>query len=528
MALVKPLIISAEGFPREAASSTDYLLLQGGLVVSSTAVVSFAGARLRSVGAPTSGGDATNKTYVDNVASNIKWTNPAQVLKVIGDTKITAPGTPVSGDAWVLSGAGVGAWAAWGTGDIVEYNGLLIGWKLVLSAGDYINDSTRVVVKSTSGAGSFAGEENNILQWTGSAWEVVVSAEDGRALLIIGSDSIYENIGYVYDSEGGSTGWVQFTGAGQIVAGDGMTKVGNTLNVGGGAGITVSADGLYVNAGDGLSIDGINYVVVVADSGISVGAGGVAVNAGSGIDFNASGAVMVVADSGISVGAGGVAVNAGSGIDFASGAVIVDTVGNGLAATAAGLHLIAGTAIDLNASGISVKYDDVTLGISSDALTVVGVPSNFEINGVAVGNTVTAANLDTLTDGSNADLLHSHSGMYLTLSSAEAISKGDPVYVQTTDLVGQGCAASGNMSRIIGLALTAAASNAACIIVNNGSIVRSCVTGATYNAPYYLNAATAGITATIPAAAGSRLIMVGYAINTSDICVQLRDYGQKL
>jgi len=39
---------------------------------------------------------------------------------------------------------------------------------------------------------------------------------------------------------------------------------------------------------------------------------------------------------------------------------------------------------------------------------VKGLPANFKIDDEAVGDDVTATNLDNLTDGSNADNLHSH------------------------------------------------------------------------------------------------------------------------
>lgn len=42
--------------------------------------------------------------------------------------------------------------------------------------------------------------------------------------------------------------FVRFSGAGQIVAGSGLTKTGNTLNVGAGTGITVNADDIQISA----------------------------------------------------------------------------------------------------------------------------------------------------------------------------------------------------------------------------------------------------------------------------------------
>jgi hypothetical protein len=43
--------------------------------------------------------------------------------------------------------------------------------------------------------------------------------------------------------------------------------------------------------------------------------------------------------------------------------------------------------------------------------------SKFQIENVSIGSTVTAANLDTLTNGSNADSLHTHAGIAATITS---------------------------------------------------------------------------------------------------------------
>lgn len=611
MALKRPLIISDEGFQKEYSGTSDQIVLNG-LVVSGNAIVSMGSARVRGVAAPTDGNDATNKTYVDNLITGLKWINPSKVLKAIADNTATPPASPVSGDAYVLNGGGSGAWSAFGANDIVEYTGT--GWVEVLDGGSLVSNETRVIVKSTSGAGSFASHENDVMEWDGSTWGVAQTATDGLATLIIGENSIFENIGYTYDS----TAWVQFTGAGQLVAGNGLTKSGNTINAVGTNGVVASADGLYAQvagngiavsgagiyldageaislkasgisvnythglkvSGDNLTIDyasgldlnGSNQLVALASTGISVGASGIAVDYGNGL-FPVVNTLTVLANSGISVDASGVAVNVGAGLTFDSGAVagnlgnglymsgnthIAALAATGLTADASGISVVvgnglglsgdyvavnyasgitvngsneliadAGTGISVDSNGINVIFDSTLSADGSNQMTVIGLPSLFEVSGVAVGATVTAANLDTLTDGSDASALHTHSGLYITLSAAEAIAKADPVYVAANDNVGQACATSSDMSRIIGLASSAFSAGQDCKILNNGSVIQGAFAGGTPGNPYYLNAATAGITANVPGNSGDRIILVGYAINATDLCIQIRDYGQK-
>lgn len=74
--------------------------------------------------------------------------------------------------------------------------------------------------------------------------------------------------------------------------------------------------------------------------------------------------------------------------------------------------------IDRNAAGIGIDLDGTTLqldnGGAGSGISVKGLPSSFEVNGVATtGANLTAANLDTLVGGvaSDADALHTHNGL---------------------------------------------------------------------------------------------------------------------
>lgn len=69
---------------------------------------------------------------------------------------------------------------------------------------------------------------------------------------------------------------------------------------------------------------------------------------------------------------------------------------------------------------MEVKLDDVTLDFDgSGDIAVTGLPTQFEINGLAVSANVTHTNLNTLTDGSSGTTLHNHSHANATGQSAD-------------------------------------------------------------------------------------------------------------
>ncbi len=137
---------------------------------------------------------------------------------------------------------------------------------VALSVGD------RVLVKDQS-----TGSQNGIYAVASGAWSRTTDA-DANAEVTAGM--------YVFVTEGTSnadTGWLlttndtitigttaltftQFTGAGQIVAGSGLTKTGNTLDIGAGNGITVNADTIE-------TIYGASGDMVASAVGDSVSAG---------------------------------------------------------------------------------------------------------------------------------------------------------------------------------------------------------------------------------------------------------------
>ena len=117
--------------------------------------------------------------------------------------------------------------------------------------------SDRVLVKNQSTA-----SENGIyvVQASGAAVRATdfdgTGEVSGGAFTFVEEGTVNADSGWVVTSNGAITvgtdaiAWVQFSGAGQITAGDGLTKTGNTINAVGTAGrISVIADSIDIDSG---------------------------------------------------------------------------------------------------------------------------------------------------------------------------------------------------------------------------------------------------------------------------------------
>jgi hypothetical protein len=227
-------------------------------------------------------------------------------------------------------------------------------------------------------------------------------------------------------------------------------------------------------------------------------------------------------------------------IGNASGVGTSTPVGNGLSSTpgtSLAVNITADIGLQFNGTALEIELDNTpdTLDADASGLKVVGVPDQFKINDSATNSTVTATALNTLTasSSSNADAYHTHSiasteapKVESDLAVDEAIAVADPVYFTATgDRVGKADATTVAKSRVIGVARTAqAAVGSDSAIVAQGEAA-GVLSGATPGTPYYL-ADSGGIATSLPAA-GSRVILVGYAASADDLWVAIRDYGRK-
>lgn len=250
--------------------------------------------KLTNLGAPVSANDATNKGYVDAVAVGLRDFKDS--VRVTTTANITLSGTQT------IDGVSVVA-----------------------------ND--RVLVKNQT-----LPKENGIYTCASGAWSRSSDADNSPEGGEVTSGM------YVYVSEGsayGQSAWVlstadpitldttdlsfvQFSGAGMIVAGAGLTKSGNTIDVVAAAGgaITVNTDSIQVNVDDStITITGNN--LAVKDSGITENK-----------------LASSVAGDGLAGGAGApLTVSVGEGLEIVTGDVTVALDGTTLSKGANGLKL---------------------------------------------------------------------------------------------------------------------------------------------------------------------------------------------
>ncbi len=294
---VVPINVAANGLGLDL-STIDGLglaVLSGQLIIDLASTVTFAGAQLWSfpvgvtarglyvTGAPVDANHAVNKTYVDGLLSGLLWKDPVDVRSLVGNASVSTINglSEVTGDAYVLTDAGdltEGGTLAVTIGDLVEFNG--VQWIMIEQAVTAVPPiGVRAILSKTTALISPYSEgtdDNKIVEFPGNSLTGADTGDavDSAAVLVSDTAHVgyYDNSGYVFefDTSVAASAWVQFTGAGQINAGAGLTKSGNTLDIGDGStgninGLAVGADTLGAAVDDSTIEISSNVLAVKAD-----------------------------------------------------------------------------------------------------------------------------------------------------------------------------------------------------------------------------------------------------------------------
>ena len=210
------------------------------LVPNGTGTVDVASKRITSVATPTSDTDAANKAYVDAVKTGLNVKDAARLATTATLTVTYANGT--AGVGATLTNAGTLAALTLDSVPVVVGDRILVkDQTAALQNGIYTVTNigsasvawilTRAIDFDNNPAGEVAGGDFVFIQ------EGTTQADNGYVVTTNGTITV------------GTTtiDFVQFSGAGQISAGDGLTKSGNTINVVGTTNrITVAADSIDI------------------------------------------------------------------------------------------------------------------------------------------------------------------------------------------------------------------------------------------------------------------------------------------
>lgn len=219
------------------------------LVPNGTGVVDVTDSRITGVATPVNATDAANKSYVDNAITGLSF---KESVNLFANTNIALTG---STSTLVIDGH---------------------------SALDQTDNGYRVLLTAQT-----TGSQNGIYVYAdnGTTYTLSRSADadvytelDGASVFVV-EGSVYAQTGWVqtnhYLTDFSGQTWVQFSGSGAYVAGEGLTLTGTTFNVGAGDGVTVTANAVSLSAsvaGAGLThAAGVINAVGTANR-ISVGA----------------------------------------------------------------------------------------------------------------------------------------------------------------------------------------------------------------------------------------------------------------
>lgn len=397
------------------------------------------------------------------------------------------------------------------------------------------------VEDSTSGAGGGLTIEGADGQGTGAGGMVALFAGAGGATGPGGAINIDAGValgptapgGSVNINAGDNTGADGGSGGSwNATAGDGASKVGAFGGQGGAFNFTggTGGDNLLAAAGSGGASttyggNGGNTDTGTAGSGGDwSGHGGAGGNSSDTANGGVGGAAIVAGGVGGSSvngtdGVGGLALLAGGGGGGSNGNG-GNTVVRAGGAAGAGTHGV----VQIGLTNTSA----ITIGASGVTTTVAGLLTlgdQLNINGSSTGATVTGTNLNTLTNGGNADALHVHTGvatstLVATGLTTTGLASGDAGYISANNTLSKTDATTIATARFFGVNTGTAGS----MVTDGTATFKFTTDGGSPNPgdPVYLallsedtNTGAGKLTATAPSAALEVVYEVGIVVDNS-------------
>ena len=245
--------------------------------------------------------------------------------------------------------------------------------------------------------------------------------------------------------------------------------------------------------------------------------------------------------NGIAVSSGAITVqlSATPGLEFSANLLQVQSDSTG------GANLA--TVIDRNSNGLAVRVDDSTIeddgnGATGQLRLKDGGITNAKINAAAAIDTskladatelseavtffantdITGAQAETLTDGSNADALHSHSDLFLTLTNntGAQINAGSVVALSKStagEIILADASAIATCEAIPGVVVSNIADAASGLVQIKGTIAPTQDAAFSLGARVYVSETAGSSTSTAPSTAGTVVHVLGTATSTTEV-----------
>ena len=316
----------------------------------------FSGGTLRA-GNPSNNADVAIKSYVDGlVGSGVFWKEPAKVAST-ANVNIANPGTDSFDGVTISSGA-----------------------RIVLKNQSSNSENGVYIFNGSGSAMTRASDCNTAAELNGAALFVT----DGTA----SADAAYVQTATVSNLGSDAVTWVQFSGLGQVVAGDALGKVGNRLDV-------LADDSSIEVAGDALQIKDLG--VTNAKLAGSITASKLAGSIGDD-KLNQITSAAKVAGSAVQLnGSGGLENSSGLKISDlgVSAAMLAGNIGDAKLSTIVSGNKVSGSAVQLNGAG--GLEDSSGLKISN-----LGVSDGMLAGGISaskLAGSIPDSKLSTITSG---------------------------------------------------------------------------------------------------------------------------------
>lgn len=457
---------------------------------------------------------------VQNSAANqIQVTSGGNVNVTPSGNALVSP--TAGGKAEVLTSTGVvnvGSDAGTGTGGVTSVRNTATG------AGTAGALKLYTAAASAANAGGVAISTGTLAP-TVSAGDVIVNSEAGTVALQGNGQNVVTVTalgGASVTALGGEDVVVTAVSAGQISLTNetGAITIGSAAAAGTGSQMSIATTATTGTAG--------NVAVGSAASGAAGTAGNVSLTSTASNATGVAGSVLIYSAAPAGGTIGGIAIKTGTAAPStpAAGNLEMEAKNTMTFRTNTTDRVVfshAGNSVTVQANTTLATTGTGNINLPNNA------SSKFKIEGTSVGATVTAPNLDTLTNGSNADALHTHA----TVSAADAtlvtignvgtggVTAGDVVKLSASDTVQKADADDGE-SVTIGIVLDTASAGANPVrVVTAGKVTG--LSGLTAASRYFLSQTAGALTTTAPTAVGTLARRIGWSITTSTFIVDIGD-----